>query len=73
MCVTWTIHYACGCGLAAKAPSNGCDGNCTGNNIRYDDGRDIVLSEDCPEHIAARQLDTPPTSSDSSASETSKE
>ena len=73
MCVTWTIHYACGCDVAARERSNDCGGNCAGENIRYDESRDTELSDECPEHRAARQLQTPPTSSDSSASETSEE
>jgi hypothetical protein len=73
MCVTWTTHYACGHDEAAKAPSNGCDGKCTGANITYDDNLDTSPQEDCSTCIAARQLQTPPTSSDSSASETSEE
>jgi hypothetical protein len=69
MCKTWTVHYVCGCDEAEKAPSNGCDGNCTGDNIKYEDS-DVEMSEYCAECIAARSLGTPPTSSeDSSASE----
>jgi hypothetical protein len=73
MCVTWTEHYACGCDEAVKEESNGCGGGCTGNNISYDDSRDVTLTQDCPACVAARSLKTPPTSSDSSASETSDE
>jgi hypothetical protein len=73
MCVTWTVHYACGCDEGAKEASNGCDGNCTGSNVTYDESRDVVETEDCFEHKAARQLQTPSTSSDGSASETSEE
>jgi len=70
--LTWTIHYACGDDEAAKA-SNGCDRKCTGANITYDDTLDTSPQEDYSTCIAARQLQTPPTSSDSSASETSEE
>jgi hypothetical protein len=72
MCETWTVHYACGCDFPAKRPSNGCNGNCTGNNIRYIDN-DVVLQERCAECVARSQYPSPGTSSDSSASETSDE
>lgn len=67
MCRTYTKHYACGCDEAVKARSNGCDGNCTGNNIIYDDSMDETSTEKCVNHV----LQSPPTSSDSS--ETSDE
>jgi hypothetical protein len=73
MCVIWTVYYACNCNEAAKI-SSGCDGNCTKQNIRYDNSRDVELSENCSQYIAVRQFQTPPTSSDDfSASETSEE
>lgn len=73
MCITWTIHYACGCDGSGRERRSGCDGNCTGENIIYDESRDTTSPDECAEHIAARQLPTPSTSSDSSASDTSDE
>ena len=68
MCyLDYTLYYACGCSEARRERINNCNGNCVGENIRYEESRDTELSEECPEHVAARQLQTPPTSSDSSA------
>jgi hypothetical protein len=47
----------------------GCDGNCTGNNIQYDESQDEKRGGPCLEH----QYISPPTSSDDSVSETSTE
>ena len=66
-------HYACGCDEAVKEESNSCGGGCIGNNISYDDSRDVTLTQDCPTCVATCSLKTPPTSSDSSALETSDE
>jgi hypothetical protein len=54
----------CGCGVQDRAP-NGCDGNCTGENVTYDESRDTVDQGHCSDH----SLPSPPTSSDSSALE----
>jgi hypothetical protein len=34
ICVVFTIRFTCGCDEQGRRASNGCDGNCTGNNIR---------------------------------------
>ena len=54
MCVAFTQHHACGCDVGMKAPSNGCNGDCTGSNITYDESRDTEVPEDCTECIAAK-------------------
>jgi len=65
MCVTWTVHYRCGCASPRRAPSGGCDGKCRGENIRYDESRDVQSDERCNEHAYV----SPPTSSDTSVSD----
>jgi len=56
-----------------KALSNVCNGDCTKLNIIYNKNRDTKVPENCIECIAARQLWTPPESSDFSVLETSEE
>jgi len=68
MCATFTTHWVCGCAEPGRR-RNGCAGNCSGNNIRYDDTLDVFHDTRCPEH----QYLSPPTSSDESASDTSAE
>lgn len=62
---TFTQSYGCGCDVAIKAPSNGCDGNCTGLDISYDENQYAEVPGDCANCIASKQLQTPPESSDS--------
>lgn len=69
MCVVFTIHFACGCDQQGKAASNGCSGNCSGDNVRYDENLDRDANMKCEEH----QYVSPPTSSEESASDTSAE
>lgn len=69
MCVTYTIFYTCGCGQGATGSSNGCDGRCPQEHITYDERLDTHVDFRCLEHA----LPTPPTSSDTSASESSGE
>ena len=72
MYVAFTQHYACGYNVRIKALSNGCNGDCTRLNIIYNKSRDTKVPKDCIECIAAKQLQTPLESSNSSVLETSK-
>ena len=71
--MAFTQHYTCGCDVGIKAPSNNCNGDCTGSNIIYNESRDTKVPKDCTECIAAKQLQTPLESSDFSVLETLEE
>ena len=54
MCVTFTQHYIYSYNVEIKALSNGCNGDCTRLNIIYNKSRDIEVSKDYIECIAAK-------------------
>ena len=66
MCFTFTKHYGCGCDVPGREESNGCGGNCTGDNITYNDDMDETTADYCPAHKP--QAASPITSSESEGS-----
>ena len=54
--MTFTQHYACGCNVGIKAPSNSYNSDCTRSNIIYNKSRDTKVPKDYIECIAAKQL-----------------
>jgi hypothetical protein len=70
MCVTYTKRFACSDTESVTTASNGCDGNCKGDNIRYDESLDIESPDNCPIHIHSMSpARTHSTTSDSSVSD----
>lgn len=58
MCATYTVHFTCGCDEPGRTERNGCDGNCTGDQIVYDEALDQNAGTPCAVH----QYLTPVTS-----------
>jgi hypothetical protein len=69
MCVTYTIRYACGDEDSVKDAANGCDGKCTGDNIRYDESLDENSTENCLIHTHSMSPAKTHSSSDSEVSD----
>jgi len=63
------IHFVCGCDEERRVLNNGCPGNCSGNNIRYN--KTLNRNED--RKYASHQYMNPPTNNDENVSDISTE